>query len=193
MLAFIPPSSSHITPSLFTEKKQRLREVTAPCRLPDESKNHICDWDSAFEAQWNRRLHRPRGSLLRKGWGPCQASGSTTRGMLTGEGWGPVLDDGGHQLAYPLHPSAQVLLIHVSQVGGVSSCDGVMVLDLGPPPEPEGVGSGPAPLQHLLSWHPLGTFAAGVNGEGGGSSHFTEEETEVREADGLAQLLFTLI
>ena len=78
-------------------------------------------------------------------------------------------------------------------LGGVSPCDGVMVLDLGPPPEQEGVGSGPAPAQHLLSWHSLGTFAAGVNGEGGGSSHFTEEETEVREADGLAQLLFTLI
>lgn len=100
--------------------------------------------------------------------GPCQASGFTTRGMLTGEDWGPVLDDGGHQLEYPLHPSAQVLLIHVSHVGGVSPCDGVMVLDLGTPPELEGVGLGPAPAQHLLSWHPLGTFAAGANGEGGG-------------------------
>lgn len=30
-------SSCHIHPSLFTEKKQRLREVTAPCQLPDES------------------------------------------------------------------------------------------------------------------------------------------------------------
>ena len=106
MLAFIPPSSCHITPSLFTEKKQRLREVTAPCQLPDESKNHIWDWDSAFEAQWNRRLHRPQGSLLRKLWGPCQASGSTTGGMLTREDREPVLDDGGHQLAYPLHPGA---------------------------------------------------------------------------------------
>lgn len=45
MLAFTPPSSCHITPSLFTEKKQRLREVTAPCQLPDESKNCIWDWD----------------------------------------------------------------------------------------------------------------------------------------------------
>ena len=133
MLAFISPSSCHITPSLFTEKKQRLGEVTAPCQLPDESKNHIWDWDSAFEAQCNRRLHRPQGSLLRKLWGPCQASGSTTGGMLTREDREPVLDDGGHQLAYPLHPGAQVLHKHVSHFGGVSPCDGVMVLDLGPP------------------------------------------------------------
>ena len=53
--------------------------------------------------------------------------------MLTREGQGPVLDDGGHQLAYPLHPGAQVLHKHVSHVGGVNPCGGVMVLDLGPP------------------------------------------------------------
>ena len=161
MLAFIPPSSCHITPSLFTEKKQRLREVTAPCQLPDESKNHIWDWDSAFEAQWNRRLHRPQGSLLRKLWGPCQASGSTTGGMLTREDREPVLDDGGHQLAYPLHPGAQVLHKHVSHFGGVSPCDGVMVLDLGPPPTAgrSGVRTCPcsapallAPTGHWLSF-----------------------------------------
>ena len=52
--------------------------------------------------------------------------------------------------------------------------------------------SGPAPAQHLPSWGPLGmgslSLLAGASGEGGGSPHFTEEEAEVREADGLAQL-----
>ena len=32
------------------------------------------------------------------------------------------------------------------------------------------------------------SLLAGASGEGGGSPHFTEGETEVREADGLAQL-----
>ena len=52
--------------------------------------------------------------------------------------------------------------------------------------------SGPAPAQHLLFQDPLGTgslsLLAGAGGEGGGSSHFTEEEIEIGEADGLAQL-----
>ena len=54
------------------------------------------------------------------------------------------------------------------------------------------IGSGPAPAQHLLSWDPLGmgslSLLAGASGEGGGAPHFTEEEAEVREADGLAHL-----
>lgn len=58
------------------------------------------------------------------------------------------------------------------------------------------MGSGPAPAQHLPSWDPLGmgslSLLVGASGEGGSSPHFTEEETEVREADDLAQVFLTL-
>lgn len=88
--------------------------------------------------------------------------------MLAREGRGPVLDDGGHQLAYPCIPVLKVLHKHVSHVGGVNPCDGVMVLDLGAPRAGRS-RSGPAPAQHLLSWRPLGTgspsFSAGANGK----------------------------
>ena len=81
MLAFIPPSSCHITPSLFTEKKQRLREVTAPCRLPDESKNHIWDWEGKTISE--RELELGSDSVL---VGPSVAPSSG--GQLPGQGVG---------------------------------------------------------------------------------------------------------
>ena len=44
-----------------------------------------------------------------------------------------------------LHPGAQVLHKHVTNLAGVSPSDGIVVLDLGPRRSRTGVGSGQPP------------------------------------------------